>query len=157
MHGYFQQMFVLAATVMLQASEAQEMSVPFDLHPFGNAILISVSVNGKSARLLLDTGSQRTVLSPEMVGRKPQDLRATLLSSEGPGIQGEALWAEATLQIGEKTWKNRLVAIMNLEQVSRIYRCRIDGLLGQDVLREFDSVQINFKRRELIFYRLKRP
>ena len=56
---------------------------------------------------------------------------------------------EATLELGGRTWKRRSVVAMNLGEVSEAFGRRIDGLLGQDLLREFERVTIDFRARTL--------
>ena len=42
-------------------------------------------------------------------------------------------------------WAGQRVAIMNLDGLSQVLGIHFDGLLGQDVLREFHSVRIDYR------------
>jgi hypothetical protein len=55
--------------------------------------------------------------------------------------------------VGKQVWYDRQVVVMNLKEISRVYNRRIDGLLGQDLLSEFDSVVIDFKKKKIRFSR----
>ena len=128
---------------------AGEFEVPFERHPSHNAIVVEVRVNGRSARLVVDTGAANTVLSPEITGTPPLELKVSRFSDRGPGFHGEAIWGEATLKLGKRTWYEQRVVVMNLQEVRRLYGPKIDGILGQDLLCAFDQVVIDFKSRTL--------
>lgn len=125
---------------------AATLELPFELDAGRDAILIRAEVNGKPALLLLDTGANRTVVRPELVGVSASELQAARFRSASPGLQAEFTFREATLRLGTREWRNRRLAVMNLEQVSRAYGRQLDGILGRDILREFSRVSIDFKK-----------
>jgi hypothetical protein len=55
------------------------------------------------------------------------------------------VWRTADVQIAELQWKQQSVEIADLSKLTKIYGRTIDGIVGQDVLRTFASVQINYK------------
>src|SRR5208282_2443694 len=64
---------------------------------------------------------------------------------------GSAGWAKATLEIRTMTWPNRRVLVMDdFQDLSKSMKQKVDGILGEDVLREFDSVVIDFKHHRLV-------
>jgi hypothetical protein len=92
-----------------------------------------------------------TTLEPivELVRTGLPKLARSDFSSDRPGLRAPDLYTEATLALGGRTWKNRSVAAMSMAEVSEAFGRRIDGLLGQDLLREFGRVTIDFRARTL--------
>src|SRR6478609_2554454 len=60
----------LIMPALLQAS-AQPIQVPYQQSRKFNAILVVVAVNGKPAVLIVDTGSDRTIISPHLLAKEP--------------------------------------------------------------------------------------
>ncbi len=128
---------------------ASDVTVPFQLCCDRNAVLVTVEINSRSYDLLLDTGSEFTVLAPEVAGMSMVDLKKASFSS-GPGMSGEAVWFRADLRLGSTRLDQRPVVVMNLERVSKVYGRKISGLVGQDILSQFSSVTLDFKNRRLV-------
>ncbi len=145
---------IAAAWLLVLPVGAADFEIPFKVCGKRNAILVQVAVNGKSCTFLLDTGAARTVMSPATVGASDFELRLTRFRDRGPGAMGEAMRGIASsLRLGKRVWYDRAVVVMNLKEVSRVYGRRIDGLLGQDILTEFDRVVFDFKNRKIVFTR----
>jgi hypothetical protein len=128
---------------------AAEISLPFQESGDPRALIVSVEINGKPSRLLLDTGSQFTVLSAGLAGVTAVELKQAAFAS-GPGLHGEAVWSTADLRLDNSRLDQRRVVVMNLDQVRKIYGKEVDGLLGQDILSEYSSVTLDFKNHRLI-------
>lgn len=127
--------------------------IPFEVNRHFGAILVRAQVNGQSATLLLDTGSSNTILSSELLQVRPLALEHANAPAKGSGYVGNAGWAKATLEVGTLRWPDRKVLVMNdLQQISNSMKQRVDGILGEDVLKEFDSVVIDFKHRRLFLF-----
>ncbi|HEX9597556.1 MAG TPA: retropepsin-like aspartic protease [Anaerolineales bacterium] len=143
------------AVLLLAALGAQAavIEVPFQRNATRDAILLEARVNGKNVVLLLDTGASITVLDKSVAGLTAFDLKQSRFKQTGPGLRGEAVWARVGLRLGPKVWRDRAVVVMDLSEVSRVYGRRIDGILGQDVLTEFDQVTIDFKAKIIRFGR----
>jgi hypothetical protein len=59
--------------------------------------------------------------------------------------------AKATVEVGTITWPDRRVLVMNdFDEISNSMKRRVDGILGEDVLKEFDVVAIDFKHHRLV-------
>ncbi len=127
--------------------------IPFEVNrPFG-AILVRAQVNGRPATLFLDTGSSNTILSPDLVEVRPQALVRAPVFAKGSGYVSTAGWTRATLEVGGRRWRNRMVLVMDFQEISKTMKQRVDGILGEDVLGEFDSVFIDFKHRRVFVMR----
>jgi hypothetical protein len=67
---------------------------------------------------------------------------------------GSAIAIKATLKIGETLWRDHdFLAMDDLPDISQSLGQRIDGILGQDLLRDFQTVEIDFKNRRLVLSR----
>jgi len=66
--------------------------------------------------------------------------------NRGAGIVGNALRLRVDLEIAHQFVFSQRVSVMNLEELSRRFGIQFDGLLGQDILNQFRSVRIDYKR-----------
>lgn len=127
----------------------QQTVVPIERSPHFGVILVSVRVNGKPAALILDTGSNTTILSPEISGLNPARLPRANPPRKGTGFVGDGRWGQATLTIGTTVWKDKRVLVVDTKDLSRAFQRKIDGILGQDILDEFKYVEINLEEKRL--------
>jgi len=121
-----------------------EIELPFRNSTVLDAILVTVRVNGKDAVLIFDTGSNRTILSPQFADYDSRDRTKFQTMFPESTVKAEARWGRVTLQIAGQTWKNRQVVVKSQDDVSRVFGQKIDGILGKDVLNEFGRVTIDF-------------
>jgi hypothetical protein len=131
------------------AGAGRDIEVPFETGPQESVIVVRGTANGRPAVFILDTGSSRTILRPELVGTAAGSLPTSAFADGGPGLHAQGRWTRATIRLGEKTWRREVVA-MNFDEVSRALGMRVDGLIGQDLLREFDRVTIDFRARKIL-------
>lgn len=127
----------------------RDVEIPFETGRQESVILVRGSANGRPALLILDTGSSRTILRPELVGTAAASLPSSGFSENGPGLHAQGRWSRATIRLGEKTWRREVVA-MNFDEVSRVMGMKVDGLIGQDLLREYDRVTIDFRAGKIL-------
>ena len=132
------------------AARAADLELPFEIEATQAAILVRGQVDGKPVLLILDTGASCTILSRELVRLAPGALASSRFSSDGPGLNANGRYTEANLELGDRSWRNRIVVGMKMDEVSKAYGRRIDGLLGQDVLREFDRITIDFRTKRIV-------
>ncbi len=129
---------------------AAPLELPFELDSRHGAILLQAHVNGKPVTLILDTGASQTILDASVLGLTNLDLKMSRFSDSGPGLRGEAMWASARLKLGARTWDDHRVVAMNLAPLASRYGRPIHGILGQDLLRQFARVTINFRSKTLL-------
>jgi|SRR5215469_4798319 len=128
--------------------------VPFELNKNFGLILIQAEVNGQPVTLVVDTGASHTSLSSELLRVRSVAFEHANAPAKGSGFVGNAGWTKATLKIGAMTWSNRRVLVMDdFQDLSKSLKQRVDGIVGEDVLREFDCVAIDFKHHRLVLSR----
>ena len=135
------------------APSGEEVQIEFDLHPKFRAILVKVDVNKKPALMIVDTGSSRTILDPRFLDLDLDSREAHKRADigKGSGVAGDgARWGTATIEIGTHRFAGHRVVVVDMQDVSRNFQRTIDGLLGQDILCEFDRVVVDFSRSKII-------
>ena len=116
-------------------------------------ILVDASVNGQSVVMVLDTGASHSMFDASVFGLSTVQLQAARMKSRGLGLDADIVVRTADFEIGEEAWKQQPVEIADLHLLSKIYGRKIGGIVGQDVLRSFVSVQINYKGQCVMFQR----
>ena len=136
----------MALPLVLPASRvgAQTLTVPLKIE--GPRIFVTVRVNDKIARLLVDTGSEITLVEPQFAKGAIELKRANI--QQQTGIM-QASIRELSVTLGELTLKDLVVGVLDMTDVKRRTGTSMDGLLGEDILRRFRSVRINFKDKTL--------
>jgi len=128
--------------------------IPFEVNRSFGAILIRAQVNGHPVTLVVDTGASHTILSAELLQVRSLALEHARTPAKGSGLVGTAGWARATIEIGAITWQDRQVLVMDdFQDLSNNLKQKVDGIIGEDVLREFDFVALDFKRHRLVLLR----
>ena len=131
------------------AAQEQPRTFRIPFRTVNGMVLLDAVVNGKPASLLLDTGANNTIISPQAAGLATVQLRALQATQAGTGAEGDAVACEVDLRLAERHWLNRRVLVMDLSDARKRLGTHIDGFLGQDVLREVSSVRIEYKNHVL--------
>jgi predicted aspartyl protease len=117
------------------------------------APMVTVSANGHSVTLILDTGAERTVLTPAVAERIGAQRPRIEFQRKMRGIGGDLPTHEVELRsfaAGEVPipWRRVLVAPV---AITRVFPTPLDGLLGADVLSDFD-IDLDLPRHQMTFY-----
>jgi len=148
--------FSAAAQVPDDPASTRDVSiVPIELSSRFGLVLVKAEVDGKPATFIMDTGSSHTILSTRLTRVRPLafEPRATP-PTKGSGWVGNAAKIKATVKIGEVVWpEHEFLAMDDLPDISNALGQKADGLLGQDILKQFKVVQIDFKHRRLVLTR----
>lgn len=107
-------------------------------------ILVDAKIDGTPVRLLVDTGANKTILNAKSFSNV--EMNVTRPVNRGAGIVGNALRLRVDLEIANEFMFSQHVSVMDLEELSRRFGIQFDGLLGQDILNQFRSVRIDYKR-----------
>ena len=125
------------------------MPIQFD-RVFG-AILLCIEVDGKPAQVILDTVSNVTILSPDMIPPVQTDPSGAVTPLKGSGYVSTGQWGEANLHLGDRYWISRHILVDEMESISQAHKQRIDGILGRDILKEFRFVIIDYEKKVVTF------
>src|ERR1700733_13820833 len=109
-------------------------------------ILVDAKLNGTPVVMILDTGASHSMFDASAFGLSAVQFQAARMNTRGLGLN-------ADVEIGSEVWKQQPIEIADLQPLSKIYGRKIGGIIGQDVLRSFVSVQINYKGQCVMFYR----
>jgi hypothetical protein len=74
-----------------------------------------------------------------------------LTATKTTGANGEYVKSRVDFRLAERHWIERVVLVMDLSDASKRMGVRVDGFLGQDVLRDFAFVKIDFKANVIEF------
>jgi Aspartyl protease len=107
-------------------------------------ILVEGKVNGNRATFLLDTGANRTIISARTYGNDRLALPQYSRKPTGVGMTGYSVRRPADLILGGHVWVAQPVSVMDLDDLEALLKLDFDGLLGQDILRQFRSVRIDY-------------
>ena len=141
---------LFALCIGASVAVAEDLELAFEISSSQSGILVRGRANGKPVLLILDTGASRTILARDLVRRVARPALPSRFSTDGPGLNARGTYTEATLELGGRLWNDRSVVAMEMDEVSRAFGRRIDGLLGQDLLREFDRVTIDFRAGRIV-------
>ena len=133
--------FLLLAPLQALA-QRRIVTVPF--RSVDSFILVDAKIDGTPVRLLVDTGANKTILNAKSFCKT--EMNVTRPVNRGAGIVGNALRLRVDLEIAHEFMFSRRVSVMNLEELSRRFGIQFDGLLGQDILNQFGSVRIDYKK-----------
>jgi hypothetical protein len=134
-------LFLLLAIPLHAQEGSRTFRVPF--HSVNAMILLDAEINGKPAVLLLDTGADNSIVSPDAAGIKAK--LDALKAEKTTGASGDYTKAKIDLRLEFRHWIERPILVMDLSEASKRLGTRIDGFVGQDILREFSSVRIDYK------------
>ena len=123
---------------------AQTLTVPLSID--GPRIFVTVLVNDKRARLLVDTGAEITLVEPQFA-KGTTELKHVNLEHLAGNSQASTHLLSVTL--GELTLRDLAVGVLDMKNINKQLGTSMDGLLGEDILRRFRSVRINFKDKTL--------
>ena len=131
-----------------QSSNAKE--IPFEKSRIFGLVLVKVEVNGKPAVLIVDTGSNHTVISSELADAVPRNLESVVDTSKGSGFAGTGVFTRATLKVGSITWRDHKVVAMDMRALSKSLGQKADGVLGMDFFSDFILMVVDLKNHKLI-------
>jgi predicted aspartyl protease len=119
------------------------------------APFVTLAANGHSVTLIVDTGAERTVLTPEAAKALDAPRPKIEFQRQVRGVGGDLASHEVELHsfaAGEVPipWRRLVVAPV---KTAKVFPTPLDGLLGADVLSDFDvDVELDLPRQSLGLY-----
>ena len=126
------------------------VEIPFEYSRAFGLMLIKVEVNGKPAVMVLDTGSNETIVSPKLVIVKQLDLTHAVSMGKGSGYSGTGVFATAVLKVGSLSPKHCQILVVDLSDLSKSLGQDVDGILGMSVLKGFEIVTVDLRHHKLV-------
>lgn len=132
---------ILTVATQFFAADKTPISIPFK--SVGSLIVINLNLEGKPATMVLDTGAAATFVSLELVNLTD----STSIQETRSG--GFAVSGKVTLVSFELNGNhyNMPVIAMNMKDLSDKLGIKIEGILGEDFLRNFSSIHIDFHHK----------
>ena len=135
---------------------SRNTKIPIDIISIeddGSHLLIKSKINGKVARLLIDSGASRTVFDEErikhFVNDKTFEKHEKLSTGLGTNSMVTSIVTLKTFRLGELVIENFNAVLLDLNHVNVTYSTlgymEIDGVLGNDVLVKHKAT-INYKK-----------
>jgi len=94
----------------------------------------------------MPTGAGMTLVGPKFA----QDtIELQRLNIEQQAGMSQASIRHLSITLGELTFKDLMVGVLDMTDVNSRTGASMDGLLGEDILCHFRSVRINFKGKTL--------
>ncbi len=127
------------------AAQADELEHKISLVRFGTQFLVPVTVEGKSVKLLLDTGASISGLTSSFINRNYSFVKSPkpIQLNTASGTVESFLFVVDSLQIADLTFNKHMLARLPMDNFDHF-----DGLLGVDILGRFDFV-IDQEKAEL--------
>lgn len=140
--------FALGSRVLPELPKPAE--IPFRFSRTFDLILINADIDGHPAVLVLDTGCTHTMISSLIVNASVPDLRRSVDTAKGSGYSAKGFYTTAWLNVGPVHWRDHPVIVIETQELSKTLGQKVDGMLGMDFLREFETVTVDLKQRKLI-------
>jgi hypothetical protein len=129
------------------------------LNDNGSHLLLKAHINGKSARMLVDTGASNTVFDKErlafFLNGAAYEAEERLSTGLGTNTMESHSAELRKLEFGALKLLNYRVLVLNLSHVNVSYGSMklkpIDGVLGGDILKKFKAT-IDYGRKKLVLY-----
>ena len=125
-------------------------AIPFRYGGAFGVMLIQAEVNGTRTTFIVDTGSNRTIVSSKFAGVDANMVGMSVEAEKGSGFVGRGMYRVMSLRVGSVTWKEREIVVMDLEGISKSIGEEVGGLLGMDFLEGFKVVVVDLHRHQLV-------
>ena len=135
------------------------ISVPLKILKIQNDgvhLLINAKLNGKIARLVVDTGASRTVLDKNRIQRFVKKKKFKKHEAVSTGLGTNSMESHIVnikkFEIGKNNFGNFEFVLLDLSHVNNSYlqigMKKIDGVLGGDILEKHKAV-IDYEKKKL--------
>jgi hypothetical protein len=146
----FMVLALLILTTSALAASSNQIEIPFENSRVFGLFLVKVLANDRPALLIVDTGSNMTILSQDLMDVAPGTFKPGGLPSKGSGFSGKGIFRKTTLKVGSVTWHDHTVLVTNVDELSKSLGQRVDGMLGIDFFSQFGLVVVDLKNHKLV-------
>lgn len=140
--------FILAvvfAFMLIAVSPAYGQSV-LPLTEKDGLLRVSAQINGRSGSFVLDTGASITIVTPEASGLSgPDIIHLDSVAVEGFVVPGGMPVAPLHMVFGN-------IALTARVGVVKIPNLHADGVIGNDLLRKFKRVEIDYRQKTITLW-----
>jgi aspartyl protease len=148
-------LLLLLLAPMSNRAKPGAVRVPF--RTVQSMILIEGKIDEERVTFLLDTGSNHTIVGVRSYGGVQFPLRRAQPNRSAAVMTGESVRLPVSLTLADHIWVGQCVTLMNLDELQQVLGIRFDGLLGQDILREFRSVRIDYTSHVIVLEHQRAP
>jgi hypothetical protein len=128
----------------------------FPIEDDGYHLKVLLSINGKTANLILDTGASRTVFDATRILQFVAIQNIETIDRLSTGLGTNTMESKKVvldkIRLGEIEITNYEAAVLDLSHVNHSYENLsldpVDGVLGSDILVEYNAV-IDYEKKEL--------
>lgn len=143
-------LFALLATFCIYtAAYAENTTIAFSQDARLRVLRVQANINGRPVTLLFDTGATYSLISSELAGVPRQKLPAAC-HRKGPGIRVAGVRRAVDLDLGGRTWRERDMVVVDMKEFRKVYGEDVAGIVGQDLLSEFDRVEIDYRNGNIV-------
>jgi predicted aspartyl protease len=140
---------LLSGCLSAAAATAAPGEIAVSVLPSG-AVRVPVGINGHGPfRLLLDTGSGHSTLSRELSESLALPVVAQVRVSTPAGAGTQLVVRVERMSVGDASVQGLLPSIVSLAELREL-EPGVDGVIGQDFLKEFDFT-VDYRRMRLLF------
>ena len=115
-----------------------------------------IKINGKKAKVIVDTGASRTVFDKERIKHFVRTKSTVIKDKLSTGLGTNSMKSHQlpirSLQLGKIKVKDYPAVLLDLSHVNHSYAqlgmAAVDGVLGSDIMHRFKAV-IDFKKSEM--------
>jgi hypothetical protein len=138
----------------------KKSTIPLKLLPIDNDgyhLQIKISINGKPANVLVDTGASRTVFDKKRIKKLVKNEKPEAHDKLSTGLGTNTMESHKIglkkLKLGKTEIKDYSTILLDLTHVNQSYKQLklkpIDGVIGSDLLHAYNAI-IDYKRKILI-------
>jgi hypothetical protein len=140
-----------------RSNRAKPGAVRVPFRTVHSMILIEGKIDEERVTFLLDTGSNHTIVDVRSYGDVQLVLPPSQRNRSATLITGKSVRLPVNLNLADHIWAGQCVTIMNLGELQQVLGISFDGLLGQDILREFRSVRIDYTSHVIVLEHQRAP
>jgi hypothetical protein len=143
----FARIFALCLAAASFTSAKEPVRVELRFESVRGLMLVKARMGEREGTFIFDTGAETTLADREFLKLKREEKS---FDANAPGAKTLRPAKVSPACLGAACVEHATVGVAEFGEASRGLGREIDGILGQDVLREFDCVAIDYKRGVIV-------